>query len=473
VTGHARVELDWVTVPGGVFAMGSDSAGAYPPDADEAPRHAVPLDAFRITRTPVTNDRYAAFVAATAGRRAPCHWPGEAPADGSDDQPVTYVTWDDARAFCAWVGGRLPTEAEWERAARGDDARLWPWGDQPPDASMCTFATSAGPPPVGSTPAGASPWGVLDLAGTVWEWTSTVYCTYPYDAGDGREEEAERGARVVRGGSFIHEAGDIRCSSRQGVATGARDHYVGFRVVAGADPGPLGLDWVDVPAGDVQLGNDPQPFTGEVFPAEMPRHLVEVEPFELTRTPVTNAQYAAFIGAGGEPPPHWDEPEPPPGLGSHPVTHVDWNDARAFCTWAGGRLPTEVEWERAARGDDMRTYPWGAKAPAPELLAVGLGLKHGSTAPVDAHPRGASPYGLLEMAGNVWEWVSSAFRPYPYLADDGREDQDGGEPRVLRGGSYASPDPSYARCASRSRSHICRRQAHIGFRVARGGGSRA
>lgn len=447
--------------------MGSDPAGAYPPDEDEAPRHAVGVGAFRIARTPVTNREYARFVA-TVGVAPPCHWGGGGPAPGTERHPVTYVTWDDARAFAGWAGGRLPTEAEWERAARGDDARLWPWGDALPAPALCAFGSPDGPPAVGSARDGASPWGVLDLAGTVWEWTSSACSSYPYDAADGREEPSAGGTRVVRGGSFVHGPGEIRCSSRQGLVAGTRDHYVGFRVVAVPGAGSAELDWADVPAGAVQLGNDPAHFVDEALASELPRHAVEVEPFELSRTVVTNAQYAAFVASGVEPPPHWSGPVPSLGLGDHPVSHVDWQDARAFCDWVGGRLPTEAEWERAGRGDDARRYPWGAGDPAPTLVAVGSGLKRGTTAPVDAHPAGASPYGLLNMAGNVWEWTSSAYRPYPYDAGDGRERHESSEPRVLRGGSFASPEPRFARCAFRSRSAPCRRQAHIGFRVARG-----
>ena len=154
-----------------------------------------------------------------------------------------------------------------------------------------------------------------------------------------------------------------------------------------------------------------------------------------------------FVAAeGATTPPHWPAPA------DHPVTFVDWHEASAFCAWAGGRLPTEAEWEKAARGTDARRFPWGDEEDA-SRAAVGSGLKRGTTSPVGAHPRGASPYGLQDMAGNVWEWTST---------------ETGDGERVLRGGSYASPGLAWARCAMRSWSRPERRQAHIGFRVARG-----
>jgi formylglycine-generating enzyme required for sulfatase activity len=436
--------IEWRTVPGGPFRMGSDASAAFPPDHDETPRRLVSLAPFRIARTPVTNAQYRAF--ATATRRP---WP--APGDG--DVPVTYVTWDDAAAYCAWAGGRLPSEEEWEHAARGTDDRLWPWGDEPPDETRAVFASGIGAPQrAGARPAGASPYGALDLAGNVAEWTAGHY-------GVGLE-------RCVRGGSYVEEADAIRCSARRPVLGAARDPYIGLRPAASPGEGSAGVDWVEIPGGEVPVGRDPVSLRGAARADELPQHVVEVPTFELLTTPVTNARYAEFVADGdGAPPPHWPGFRPPDALAEHPVTWVDWDDADAFCRWAGGRLPTELEWEKAARGDDGRTYPWG-DAPDERRAVVGRGLKRGSTAPAGSLPSGASPYGLLDMAGNVWEWTASWYGPYPGPTADGTE-------RVLRGGSFASPDVRWARSAIRSRSHPCRRQAHIGFRVARGGASRA
>jgi formylglycine-generating enzyme required for sulfatase activity len=381
--------IDWQPIPAGPFAMGDDPARLYPPDADELPRRVVHVDAFRIGRVPVTGD---------------------------GGVPLTYVSRADAQAFCDDAGVRLPTEIEWEAAARGGDDRLWPWGDELPDTTRATFAQAIGnPSPVGLHPAGAAPCGALDLAGNVYEWMA--------DGG-------------VRGGSYLSGPDELRCSARLPMHPAARDHYIGFRVVA-VEP-RHSFDWVDVPAGEYVIGRDA---------GESRQRVVEVAAFELSRTPVTNAQYATFVAeTAAAPPPHW--PAPP----DHPVTFVDWHEASAFCAWAGGRLPTEAEWEKAARGTDARTYPWGDEEDAARA-AIGAGLKHGTTAPVGSHPTGASAYGLQDMAGNVWEWTASEYPP--------------GE-RVLRGGSFASPGLAWARCSFRSHSKPERRQAHIGFRVARG-----
>ncbi len=461
--------------------MGSDPAAEFAPEPDEAPRHRVPVAAFRIGRTQVTNAEYAMFVAAS-GYRAPSHWPEEAPTADQESHPVSYVSWEDARAFCAWAGGFLPSEAQWERVARGDDERTWPWGDDAPTANHATFA-AAGTSAVGLHPAGASPFGALDLAGNVWEWTTSAYRAYPYDAVDGPEGDASPEPRVVRGGAYSHGPREIRCSYRHGMLPGAVDHYVGFRLACAPEASlSLDLALVDVPAGDVRLGNDERPSRGVALPDEAPQHIVAVAAFELAATPVTNAQYVAFIRATGHPaPPHWPDGTVPEGVDEHPVTYVDWFDASAYCRFTGTRLPTEAEWEKGARGADSRLYPWGDDEPESldsvlsqhtgrARAAFGRGSKGGAPTFVGRFPEGASPYGVLDMAGNVWEWLSTAYAPYPYRADDGREDPELDSPRVLRGGSFASMRSSFVRCASRSRSAPGRRSAHIGFRVARDDG---
>lgn len=260
------VTFDWVDIAAGDFAMGSDRSRDRLATPDEMPQHTVTLPAFRLARTPVTVAQFAAFVAATghvttaeqAGSSfvwngstwihvegTSWHSPG-GPAttiDDRQDHPVTCVSWHDAMAFCRWAGVRLPTEAEWEKAARGTDGRLYPWGDSEPEPDRCNFdAQVADTTPIGRYPSGASPYGLLDMAGNVWEWTISLWgndgaqpaYAYPYDPHDGRENLAADDAvrRVLRGGSFIDAARILRCAKRHKYAANARVFDVGFRVAA-------------------------------------------------------------------------------------------------------------------------------------------------------------------------------------------------------------------------------------------------
>jgi formylglycine-generating enzyme required for sulfatase activity len=156
--------------------------------------------------------------------------------DRKQDHPVTCISWRDAQAFCRWAGVRLPSEAEWEKVARGGDGRIYPWGDEPPTDRLCNFNEKVGDTtPVGSYPAGASPYGCLDMAGNVWEWTSTLWgWSYPYDPSDGRENLSASDSvfRVMRGGSWYSPASGVGCGVRNDGYPDLVDGYVGVRVVA-------------------------------------------------------------------------------------------------------------------------------------------------------------------------------------------------------------------------------------------------
>ena len=206
----------------------------------------------------------------------------------------------------------------------------------------------------------------------------------------------------------------------------------------------VGLDGKEmrlVPAGPFAMGSEDGPED------ERPQHRVDLPAFWIDAYSVTNAEYACFVEATGhKSPPHWLDGECPPEKGNHPVTNVSWHDAQAYAAWSGERLPTEAEWEKAARGADGRIWPWGnAFHPS---CCNSRESRLGGIAPVDAHtPAGDSPCGASGMAGNVWEWTSDRYRPYPgasYRSSSYDEDN-----RVLRGGSW-SYGREFCRCAART-----------------------
>ena len=167
------------------------------------------------------------------------------------------------------------------------------------------------------------------------------------------------------------------------------------------------LEFVQVPTGGFLYGENKQ--------------RMGLDTFWIARAPLTNAQYKVFVEATKyTAPSHWDSGRIPTGKESHPVVNVSWDDAQAFCRWAGVRLPTEREWEKAARGTDGRTYPWGEAAPNGELCNFNNLV--GDTTAVGGYTKGVSPYGLLDMAGNVWEWCEDWYET--------------GKTRVLRGGAF-------------------------------------
>ncbi|HZU87085.1 MAG TPA: formylglycine-generating enzyme family protein [Anaerolineaceae bacterium] len=230
-----------------------------------------------------------------------------------------------------------------------------------------------------------------------------------------------------------------------------------------------GMVMAYVPEGEFSMGSS----SGGAN--EQPLHTVYLDAFWIDSTEVTNAMFTLFIeatgyqtdaeGQGGAwiydgagwsetPGADWQHPRGPgsdlTGLEDHPVVNVSWNDAAAYCAWAGVRLPTEGEWEKAARGLDDRTYPWGDQSPAGDLLNfadINLNVDWASasvddgyqfTAPVGSYPAGASPYGALDMAGNVWEWVNDWYSPTYYAVSPASNPAGPatGTSRVLRGGSW-------------------------------------
>lgn len=240
----------FITVPAGSLTMGTPErelsglarrfGGTRESYAVESPQHSIRLAAFEIAAVPVTNRLYALWVA-DSGARPPITWHGAEPPADLAELPVVDVTWDEAMACCAWLSQqtgqpiRLPTEPEWERAARGDTGWMWPWGNEfDPARANVAEAARGGPTPVGSFPAGASPFGVLDLAGNVWEWTASLQAPYPYNPGDGRESPHPVASldrrRIMRGGCWANPGHFARATCRFRLPPGSSTHLLGFRL---------------------------------------------------------------------------------------------------------------------------------------------------------------------------------------------------------------------------------------------------
>ncbi|MEU8607697.1 ergothioneine biosynthesis protein EgtB [Actinoplanes sp. NPDC048791] len=257
-----------------------------------------------------------------------------------------------------------------------------------------------------------------------------------------------------------------------------------------------------IPGGPFAMGTDTEPWA---LDNERPAHTVDVPAFFIDAAPVTNGRYAEFIDAGGYDDPQWWSERgwahrQTAGLTAplhwrrdgdgwaatafgrterivpdEPVVHVCFFEAEAYAAWAGRRLPSEAEWEKAARHDPVtgrsRRFPWGDEAP--KARHANLGQRHLSPAPVGAYPDGASPLGVHQLIGDVWEWTSSGFHPYPGFAVFPYEEYSqvffGGDYQVLRGGSFGT-DRAACRGTFRNWDHPIRRQIFSGFRCARDAG---
>jgi iron(II)-dependent oxidoreductase len=321
-------------------------------------------------------------------------------------------------------------------------------------------------------------------------------------------ERATFTAQPLVAGGFVF--GMIAQHEQQHDETMLATHQLrrGAPVLSAPPPGPPPPDAislpaeVEVPAGPFSMGTSTEPWA---LDNERPAHQVDLASFYIDTTPVTNGRYAEFIADGGYDQPRWwspagwehrqragltapafwrregdrwlrrrfgiTEPVPP----AEPVLHVCWYEADAFARWAGRRLPTEAEWEKAARLDPAtgrsRRYPWGDGDPSPSL--ANLGQRHLQPAPAGSYPDGAAPCGARQLIGDVWEWTASDFGPYPgFSAWPYREYSEvffGAEYKVLRGGAFAA-DPVACRATFRNWDYPVRRQIFAGLRTARDGG---
>jgi formylglycine-generating enzyme required for sulfatase activity len=208
-----------------------------------------------------------------------------------------------------------------------------------------------------------------------------------------------------------------------------------------------------------------------LFRVEQPQHLVALPAYAIAVHPTTNAEYRQFAWSASHPTPRsWLGFDCPAGMENNPVVDVSRADALAYCKWLSQEsgqnyhLPTEAEWERAARGVDGRVYPWGQDFDPWRCNTLESGKR--DTTPIGSYsPGGDSPSGVSDMVGNVWEWTSSLFHPYPYVPNDGREDPEGVGPWVVRGGAWYYSH-RLARCASREGVLAGYVSPALGFRVA-------
>ena len=234
-------------------------------------------------------------------------------------------------------------------------------------------------------------------------------------------------------------------------------------------------DMIKIPAGPFIMGSDERDgIIGiDVGVDEVPRHEVFLPDYYMDRDEVTNQQYEEFVRAAGHRIPseprfssyyQWTNGHPPKGQENYPVNYVDFNDASAYCVWRGKRLPTEAEWEKAARGTDGRKWPWGNRYDPKKCNTDDSHLNW--TVPSGSLQEGASPYGVMDMCGNIAEWTSSWYKPYP--GNSLKRDAFGESYKVIRGGAWSLPAHPFSRTSHRSYAvKPDKRHRSIGFRCAR------
>lgn len=547
--------------------------GRYP---NEAPQRAVAVARLSIGASEVTRKQYGEFIASSGyAPEGGCFTPGdlddwasdldpkaswrEPGFDQDDEHPVVCVSWFDARAYADWLSARtgqryrLPTEVEWEHAARGGAASAYFWGADIADG--CSFmnggdaSLAKGLPrfaaktleyfqsgvsksvlvpcddghvftsAAGSYPANA--YGLVDVTGNAWEWVEDCGDDPPAKtAAQSTAGECRR--RGTRGGSWNDWPVDLRSAVRKRLEPSSRRNDTGFRLVRetgpAVPPAPAATptagssfrecadcpEMLVLPAGTFRMGSrEDEP--GRAADEGPAREVTIGSPFAIARYELTRGQYEAFLRSTNHPvggdcitdrrkPFDW-KPDAEttlrdpgyPQTDRHPVVCVSWHDAQAFVAWlnartgGGYRLPSEAEWEYAARAGSRTAYFWGDdvdegcafmngtdetardKYPAIEFMKCRDGALN--TLPVGSYR--ANAFGLFDMTGNVAEWIAGCATPdYSKLAPDGRDQAGDCARRMVRGGSWGTI-PRQQRSAERIRYAPGDRDDSIGIRLVR------
>jgi len=458
-----------VQIAAGNFTAGSTDSSHGRAD----PVHKVTLSTFSIDKYEVSVEEYdkcvkSGICSKPQGVEYGCNYPNAK----RRAHPMNCVTWNEAQTFCDWRGMRLPTEAEWEYAARGAKSSVYPWGDTPPTCKTAAMTYSSNDPKspscggntsvIGSHGDGKSPFGVHDLAGNVEEWIWDEYGYYKPNVSEMTEPGGPINGtdHVVKGGAYDLAGAKVFAAARRiSAEPGARHVWLGFRCAKGPAPKatpayfnevpivePIKIEkpktpTISIPGGTFMMGRD-----GDA--SGSPAHSVTLSSYQLDTYEVTVADYRLCMDDKKCVSPQYDSKQSCnydlTGHGLHPINCVKHRDAASYCSWMGKRLPTEAEWEFAARGPAGRLYPWGNGEPSCSLTtftgASGVACNVENGKPVSMAlgqiPAGVGYFGNFDLAGNVGEFVSDYFAPYQAVAVTDPKGAPSGLKRVLRGGSF-------------------------------------
>jgi formylglycine-generating enzyme required for sulfatase activity len=423
--------------------------------------------------------------------------------------PMNCVNYQEASNYCLWKGKRLPTEAEWEYAARGKGSTLYPWGIDTPTCAHANWTEKPSAPtagcgestsPIGSKPKGKSAAGAFDMAGNVEEWTFDWYGTFKGGSATNPGGPLTGTSRVVKGSAYdLSSPSDQIAARREGVDPTHREPWLGFRCATGASPNATPAFYnppTPPPAPTTSPTYTPPPTftTPSTAPSDLgtmvkipggtysmgstedveatPVRQVTLSSFHMDKYEVTVGEYRKCVTSGACLTPinslstycNYDKS----GKDAHPVNCVEWSDAKKYCSYVGKRLPTEAEWEFAARGLDSRKFPWGNNNPTCSQADFkndsGLFCSGSGTSPVGKHPLGISFWGVHDLGGNIEEWVYDYWGKYtigPLVNPSGPYS---GTDHVVRGGNWEI-ESKYMRTFARW--HFGQAKYWIGFRCAK------